>query len=286
MKNKIYLEEENLAVQIFHVFRNTPLGKETLRQAADFVKQINGELNVYVPEHDRFMLYFEYNAVEISLNASYLYSIETAHANMNAVLDELGVAARLVHVKTKTGSTLPDIETTFDVISLPKVMTEPKGKLLSQSIGAGVRSLVNESPVPAIIGPGRFAEWNAVHTFFGGSTHSIRALKWAIKISSLAQVPLYVSSLCEGKNKQVQYENLLKKAAIPTDSFSEWKFWHEKSFIEMLNMVSRNSLIVMGAYGHHKIRSKLFGSKTELVLRNAANMLMLVGARCKNPEEL
>ncbi len=274
-----------MAIQVFHVFRNTPLGKETLRQAADFARRINGELDVYVPEHDRFMIYFDYEAVEISLDKSYLYSIETAHAHMNHVLDELGVAARLVHVKTKTGSTLPDIEAGFDIISLPKVMTEAKGKILPQAVGKGVRSLVNVSPAPAIIGPGRFAEWNAVHAFFGGSTHSIRALRWAIRIANLAQVPLYVSSLCEGKNKQSQYEKLLHKEGISADSFAEWKFWQDKSFIEMLNQIPRDSLNVMGAYGHHSIRSTLFGSKTELVLRNTANLLMLVGARCKNPED-
>lgn len=275
-----------MAIQIFHVFRNNPLGKETLRQAADFAKRINGELNVYVPEHDRFMLYFDYEAVEVSLGKSYLYSIETAHAHMNPILDEMGVAAKLVHVKTKTGSNLPDIETGFDIISLPKVMTEAKGKILPQAIGKGVRSLVNVSPAPAIIGPGRFAEWNNIHVFFGGSSHAIRALKWAVRIANLAQVPLYVSSLCEGKRKQSQYEQLLNTEGISSNSFADWKFYHDQSFIEMLNQISRDSLNVMGAYGHHSIRSTLFGSKTELVLRNTANVLMLVGARCKNPEEL
>lgn len=54
----------------------------------------------------------------------------------------------------------------------------------------------------------------------------------------------------------------------------------------MVNQIPRDSLIVMGAYGHRNIRATLFGSKTELVLKNNADLLMLVGEKCKNPEEL
>ena len=46
-------------LDVLHVFRNTPLGKETLRQAVDFVRKVNSKLHVYIPKFDRFLMYFK-----------------------------------------------------------------------------------------------------------------------------------------------------------------------------------------------------------------------------------
>ena len=62
-----------MKLKVLHVFRNTPLGKETLRQAADFVKKTNSTLHVYIPTLDRFLMYFPDAIVEIKLDKSYLY---------------------------------------------------------------------------------------------------------------------------------------------------------------------------------------------------------------------
>ena len=272
-----------MVLNVFHVFRNTPMGQETLRQAADFTKKISGRLWVYIPEFDRFMIYFETEGIEISLDGSYLYSPETAQQNLQKVLKEIGIPAEIVESTTKTGSILPDIHWRYDVISLPKIMTEARGGLVSSSLGSGVRRLIKMSPVPAIIGPGRFAEWSSVRVFFGGSEHALRALKWAQAISSLADFPLTVCTLVEEDREEQDYRRIMEEAGIDTASFQEWLFYRRASLIDVLNETPRDSLLVMGAYGHSKIKARLFGSKTELVLKNNANLLMLVGEACRNP---
>jgi len=271
-------------LNIFHIFRNTPLGKETLRQAADFTKKTNSTLNVYIPEFDRFMLYFDEAPVEVKLDESYLYSPETAFSNMQKVLDELGVVAKMVHSKTKTGSNLPDIEPNFDVISLPRAMTETKGGLLGFSIGSGVRSLVKASHAPAIIGPRRFAEWFRIWVFFGGSRHSIKALKWGAIIARRLHYPLTVVTLLEGDKNESFYRNLLHECGCDETSFHEWKFWKDEPFINVMNQIPRDALVIMGAYGHKAIRAKIMGSKTEMIVKNNANLLMLIGENCREPE--
>jgi hypothetical protein len=270
-------------LQVLHVFRNTPMGKETLRQAADFTKKINGSLQVYIPESDRFMLYFERDAVEITLDKSYLYSSQTAPGIMRTVLEDVGFKAQRLYAKTKTASVLPDIETDFNFISLPKVMTEPKGKLFSQSIGSGVRRVVKASTAPAIIGPGRFADWESIHVFFGGSEHSLKALRWAQLIGKEAGVPVNVITMIEADKSQDDYKSIVKKGSVSPIGIS-WEFVQNKSPIEVFNFINRKSLVIMGAYGSNKIRRSLFGSKTEMALSINANLLMLVGEKAIPPE--
>ena len=270
-------------LNVLHVFRNTPLGKETLRQAADFTKKINGNLFVYMPEFERFMIYFDFSSVEIKLDESYLYSPETAVANMKKVLDDLDFGAKFVHVKTKTGSNLPDVENEFDIISLPRVMAESKSGIISSGLGSAVKNLIKASSAPAIVGPGRFAKWSHIQVFFGGSVHSVKALRWALVLSRQINCPLYVSTFLEGKKDRDYYEDLLKEEGLKSREFTDWAFFSQKSMIEVLNETPRDALLVMGAYGHHPIRARFFGSKTEMVIKNNANLLMFVGEHSRNP---
>ena len=162
-------------------------------------------------------------------------------------------------------------------------MTEVKGRTISQSVGKNVRRVVNASHSPAIINPGRFAEWNSIYAFFGGSNHSICALKWAIKISKLANVPIKVLTELEAGKKKSDYEKLALEGGISPESLVDWQVRQDESLVEIFNTIPRESMIVMGAYGSRKFRSSLFGSKTELALSINANLLMLVGESADSP---
>ena len=273
-----------MSLDVFHVFRNTPTGRETFMQAIDFCKKIGGQLYVYLPHHDRFMLYFDADAVEIHLDQSYLSGPETQKSNMEAVLEKLNFVAKHAYYHTKTGSTLPDIDSDFDVISLPKVMTEIKTGLRGSSIGPSVRRLVKASHAPALISPARFVDWNGIHVFFGGSHHAEKALRWALSLGAAAKMPVHVTTLLENKN-EAYYRDKLAKSNIDADRLASWTFWREESLLAALYNVDRNQLIVMGAYGGSRIRMRLFGSTTEMILKNTANPLLLVGERCLEPKE-
>lgn len=273
-----------MQLKVIHVYRNTPLGRETLIQAADFVKKINGELNIFLPEYDRILYYFENDATEIRLDESYLYFREQARSRMEKALKLIGVEAHIVDVSTQTASNLPGLyATNYDVLSLPRVMVERQGQLHLPAVGAGVRQVVKNSAAPALIAPGRFHDWTDVQVLFGGSKYSMIALKWGLAISKNMGIPVRLISAVADSDEKQRYENTLAEEGIATTAFDDWIFIESNSPVAVLNEIQRTSLIVMGAYGHGRIHSKLFGSKTELIMKNTASLIMLIGENCKAP---
>jgi nucleotide-binding universal stress UspA family protein len=267
-------------LDVLHVFRNTPLGEETLRQAADFVKKVNSKLHVYIPKFDRFLMYFKDDIVEIKLDKSYLYFTDTAEHDMRKVLDNVGIEATVVEHQTSTAANLPDVPTEFDLFSLPRIMTERRGPTI---IGSTVRKLIKASHAPALVSPGRFHDWEEILVLFGGSEYSLRALRWAVTISKRRNFPVKVLTLIEGDRKQEYYQKIAKDNRIDLSDINDWIVIDAKSTESILRFLPRTSMIVMGAYGSSRIRASIFGSATELVLNNVANLLFLVGEKCNSP---
>ena len=63
-----------MAKQLLHIFRNTPFGRETLLQSANFCRQLDVTLVIYIPEYTKFLMYFDNDVVQIDLDHSYLSS--------------------------------------------------------------------------------------------------------------------------------------------------------------------------------------------------------------------
>ena len=272
-----------MTLKVFHIYRNTPLGRETLLQAADFTKKVGGNLGVYVPEFDRLLLHFGSNAIEIRLDKSYLFAPESAGKKLSESLKVIGVKADLVSIKSQPASNLPRLSSNFDIISLPRVMIEQQGRLNLAAVGSGVRQLVKNSHAPAIIAPGRFHDWSDILVLFGGSSYSVTALKWGIELAKQTALPLKVLTIVEkGKNRD-DYEKSLRNEFKDDGTAPEWQLMASSSKTSLLDEIERSSLVVMGAYGHGRIRSRLFGSTTELVQRNTANLIMLIGQNCRLP---
>ena len=50
---------------IFHIFRNTPLGRETLFQSMYFAQTLQIPLRIYIAQTPRFLMYFDQAVVQI-----------------------------------------------------------------------------------------------------------------------------------------------------------------------------------------------------------------------------
>ncbi len=269
-----------MPLTVFHVYRNTPLGRETLRQAADFARRTRGRLKLYVPEFERFLLYFPFQAVEIRLDRSYLFLPGSSERNRKAVLQKIGVRTETVTPTSQAASNLPNVQTDFDVLSLPRVMVERPGTL--PGVGTGVRHLVKASHTPALVAPGRFHDWRNVVVLFGGSAFSVTALRWGETVAKLAGVPLQLLTRVDGKTSPAAYEAALAAQGLAAAKY-RWDWFEDPAPEAVLDHIRRTALIVMGAYGHGRILARVFGSTTELVLRNTANLILLVGEHARPP---
>ncbi|MBW2010469.1 MAG: universal stress protein, partial [Deltaproteobacteria bacterium] len=118
--------------QLLHIFRNTPLGRETLFQSIYFCKQVGVVPVIYIPEFTKFLMYFENDVVQIDLDNSYLTAPDTAVEHVNQIVDQMGVNSTFLKAKHFTATTLPDIPTNFDFMCCPRSISD-----LSSKIGLG-----------------------------------------------------------------------------------------------------------------------------------------------------
>jgi len=265
--------------QLFHIFRNTPLGRETLLQSIYFCKKVGALLIIYMPEFTKFLMYFENDVVQIDLDDSYLTSPDTALKHAKELLDQGKIKARFLEPKNFTASTLPDISTNFDFMCCPRSISDLSSKIGLGYIGPRVRRIVNSARFPVLITSPVFKKWRSIAVFFGGSANAINALKLGFRISRASEMPLSVYTHMENASKE-SYEEIIKNENLEEEMdryVTEWHMFESGKFEENIYDVPHDALVVLGAYGHSLIRNIFFGSKMEKIQSTITNNLLIAG---------
>jgi len=265
--------------QLFHIFRNTPLGRETLLQSIYFCKKIGTSLIIYIPEFTKFLMYFENDVVQIDLDGSYLTSPETALKHAKELLDQGKIKARFLDPKNFTASTLPDIATNFDFMCCPRSISDLSSKIGLGYIGPRVRRIVNSARFPVLITSPVFKKWRSIAVFFGGSANAINALKLGFRLSRASEMPLSVYTHMENASRE-SYEEIIKNENLEEEMdryVTEWHMFESGKFEENIYDVPHDALVVMGAYGHSLIRNIFFGGKMEKIQSTITNNLLIAG---------
>jgi len=268
--------------KLFHIFRNTPFGRETFLQSLYFCKTINAFPVVYIPKSDKFLMYFPNDAVQVDLDHSYLTSPRTAKKHAEELFNEMGMKPMFYKPKNFTASTLPDISTNFDYLCCPRSVSDLSSKIGLGHIGPKVRRIIKHARFPVLITSPVFKPWTSISVFFGGSKNAVNALKLGLKISMSSGRPLNIYTLLE-KHKKPYYQDLIQKEGLaePLSQLSnEWYFYKKSEFDILLYDVPHNSLIILGAYGHGMIKDFLLGSKMEKIQSTVTNNLLITGPNC------
>ncbi|MBW1982350.1 MAG: universal stress protein [Deltaproteobacteria bacterium] len=269
--------------RLLHVFRNTPLGRETLLQSVYFCRVVGVQLVIYVPEFTKFLMYFENEVVQVDLDNSYLKWPQTAVEHAGAIAEQGGVAPEFFKPKEFTASTLPDVPTNFDFMSCPRSMSDLSSRVGLGHIGPRVRHIVRAAHFPVLIPSAVYKEWHSIAVFFGGSANAARALKLGLRIHEATGLPIDIFTQME-KDFQHTYEQVIHDENIKEDlenNIREWYRFETGSFEENLYEVPHDALVILGAYGHGVVREILFGSKMELIQSTIANSLLIVGPKYK-----
>ncbi|MBU0987726.1 MAG: universal stress protein [Proteobacteria bacterium] len=265
--------------QLFHIFRNNPLGRETLLQTIYFCQKANVSPVVYIPRHARFLMYFDNDVVQIDLDKSYLTSPETAFKHASELLEHAGIEPRFLDPKHYTASTLPDIQTNFDYMCCPRSISDLSSKIGLGYIGPRVRRIVNSARFPVLITSPVFKAWKSIAVFFGGSANALNALKLGLRISRVSGLPLEIFTQIINQSRE-EYETIIKNENLKEEVDRYVKQWHvfeSGTFEENLYGIPHDALVVLGAYGHSLIRSIVFGSKMELIQSTISNNLLIAG---------
>ena len=270
-----------MAQKLFHIFRNTPLGRETLLQSIYFCKQIGVLPTVYIPQATKFLMYFENDVVQVDLDGSYLNDPETAREHVQELLNAAEIKLDLFKPKNYTASTLPDVPTNFDFMCCPRSISDLSSKIGLGYIGPRVRRIVQAARFPVLITSPVYKPWQRIAVFFGGSANAVKALRLGIRIAKLTQMPLDVYTDV-GKRSPAEYRAVLRDVDLEkplAGVLSDWTFFETGRFEDNLYQVPHDALVILGAYGHGIIRDIMFGSMMEKIQSTISNNLLIAGPK-------
>lgn len=268
--------------KLLHIFRNTPLGRETFLQSLYFCKSLNAFPSVYLPVSDKFLMYFANDTVQVDLDMSYLSSPDTARQHAEALFEYMGLKPKFYEPKNYTASTLPDISTNFDYVCCPRSVSDKSSKIGLGHIGPKVRRIIKHANFPVLLTSAVYKPWNRVAVMFGGSNNAIKALKLGIKISVSTGFPMEIFTALENRDEEY-YRDLVRKRGLEEtllQSLDKWHFYRISQMDEMLYDVPHDALVVMGAYGHGLIKEVFFGSKMEQIQSTVTNNMLITGPNC------
>lgn len=267
---------------LLHIFRNTPLGRETFLQSLYFCKTINAYPLVYIPKTDKFLMYFSNDAVQIDLDNSYLSFPKTAKKHAQELFDEMEIKPKFYTPKNFTASSLPDISTNFDYLCCPRSVSDLSSKIGLGHIGPKVRRIIKHATFPVLITSPVFKPWKSISVFFGGSANAMNSFRLGLKIAMSSGLPLDVFTLLE-KQDESYYKKFIEDQDFTETAkqlIRQWNFYKNTQFDKMLYEVPHDSMIVLGAYGHGIVKEFLLGSKMEKIQSTVMNNLLITGPYC------
>ena len=269
-----------MEITLFHVFRNTPLGREIIMQSLYFCKQTRTSINIYIPEFTKFLMYFDNDVVQVDLDISYLTQPETAQDHVKELAAKFGIEPRIIGPMNFTASTLPDLPVDFDFMCCPRSISDLSTKISLGHIGPKVRRIINSARFPVLIPSSQFKEWESIIVFFGGSANAVKALKLGLHLSRITGMPLDLFTQAGSRFPREHFEGILKERElfdIVNASVRKWYFFDHGKFEHNLFDVPHNALAVVGAYGHGLVKELLFGSTMELIQTTLTNTLLIAG---------
>lgn len=270
-----------MAQKLFHIFRNTPLGRETLLQSVYFCQQMGVMPTIYIPESTKFLMYFENDVVQVDLDTSYLNDPDTAQTHAEQLLQAARIKPDLFRPKNYTASTLPDIPTNFEFMCCPRSISDLSSKIGLGYIGPRVRRIIQAARFPVLITSPVFKPWKRIAVFFGGSANAVNALRLGIRVAKVTQMALDVYTQT-GKKKPEDYRGVVRERGLEKaleGVLDRWTFFDKGRFEDNLYEVPHDALVVLGAYGHGIIRDIMFGSMMEKIQSTISNNLLIAGPK-------
>ena len=265
--------------QLFHIFRNTPFGRETFMQSLYFCKQIDATPVVYIPQFTKFLMYFDNDVVQVDLDESYLTDPDTAEAHARELIAQHDLTPKFFTPKHFTASTLPDITSNFDFMCCPRSISDLSSKIGLGYIGPRVRRIVTSARFPVLVTSTVYKPWQSLSVFFGGSANAVNALKLGMRIARETGKPLDLFTQEDNRSRE-DYEAVIRDHGLSEELGRlqrQWVFFDKGAFETNLYHVPHDALVILGAYGHGLIRDLVFGSKMEKIQSTIPNNLLIVG---------
>ncbi len=264
---------------LLHVFKNTPKGREVTLQSLYFCKLINASIVIYIPEHTKFLMYYDNDAVQVDLNKGYTTDPATAKEHAEGLAESMDIIPRFIKPKNFTAASLPDIPVHFDFMCCPSSIANLSSKISPGHIGPRARGIINAATFPILMPSHQFKEWRSIAVFFGGSVEDIKELKLALFLKEKTGFPLDIFTQADKTPKEF-FEKILIDSNLDKEiekNTREWYFFKGGKFRHNLYNVPHDALCVLGAYDKEFIKDLIWGSTVELVQKTLPNPILIAG---------
>ncbi len=144
-------------------------------------------------------------------------------------------------------------------------------------LGSTAQSVVRRSGKPVLVTPERFREINRMALAYDGSAPAQNALNLAAELSAQAVWPLSVVIITDDKALGAELtekaEAFLKTRAVD-GAILILKGKEDKELLKFIREGTVD-LLVMGAYGHNRLRELILGSTTSAMIRKSPIPVLL-----------
>lgn len=153
-------------------------------------------------------------------------------------------------------------------------------EFLGEMMGSMVERVVRHSVKPCMVTPGAYQPITKILAAYDGSNHASQGLHEAIELAAALKVGLHILTVKDGiddeKARQILQDGLSLAEAHKTDAEGDIaKGDAEEVIIEKAREKGCN-LIVVGAYGHNRIREMILGSTTTQLITYSDIPVILV----------
>jgi nucleotide-binding universal stress UspA family protein len=144
-------------------------------------------------------------------------------------------------------------------------------------LGSVAESVIRHSGKPVMITPDKFREIESMGIAYDGSSSAKKALDFSLDLSKQADWPLTAIIISPDMEKASLLSAQIEEAAQAQETDCEAIILSGKEGEEIIKFIKEDAveLIVMGAYGHNRLRALLLGSTTTSVINKSPIPVLL-----------
>jgi nucleotide-binding universal stress UspA family protein len=144
-------------------------------------------------------------------------------------------------------------------------------------LGSTAELVVRKSGKPVLVTPRKYRDIESMALAYDGSPPAANALKLAVGLSEKAAWPLTIICITDDQAVAGRLHEEIESALEPFSIDCETIVIQGKDSREILKFIQEGSveLLVMGAYGHNRLRQLFIGSTTTDVIRNSRIPVLL-----------
>jgi nucleotide-binding universal stress UspA family protein len=148
-------------------------------------------------------------------------------------------------------------------------------------LGSVAEAVVRNSGKPVLVTPDNFVEIESMGLAYDGSDSASKALTLSLELSDQAVWPLTAVIITSDAKKadtlSTQIEDMNQKESVAPTCDCEIIILSGKESDEIIKFIREGAveLMVMGAYGHNRLRELLLGSTTSHVIRKSPIPVLL-----------